>query len=363
MNQSLIPDDLKFRIISEDRKYWFLRTYSGDLFNEFFHEDYVGIGLNNIPIDLIKNAHQVTLKKEKEERTGFLTLRKYIENNSSYEGGECTKWANQVVSFYHEIKPGDIIIIPSKNSFELAIGEVLQDMYVVDDDRHFIFKETHEPYPQKRRKVNWLLKKRRSKFEGDLARIFNGRAAVTNIDYLQEAIESHISSLFLIGDIGHVVIRIKQDQSINAFQFNKFLSSLTYFYHEVCKENGVEINEDLFIKIKVQSKGKMALSGTFKVGILSLAFIFAFSDNPTLELDLGEYEFKASGDGPFQTLTNFLNASQERKIKMIELIDARKSIMADTTIDNDLPNNELIDQNDLNNNAAENIEENGIGEQ
>ncbi|MCK3682796.1 hypothetical protein [Maribellus sp. YY47] len=323
------------RKISERKKYWFVRTYSGATFDDFQENNYIGIGLNFVPQNLIQNVQGDNLS------IPYDTLKTFIANNSDYEKGEVTKWANQLVAFQHDMQIGDCVIIPSKNSDFLAIGEIESEVYITDDTRRFEFNDNYEPYPEKRRRVNWILLKKKEDFRGDLDNIFHSRQAIYNIDRLAQTIEGYISPLFMIGDTSYMVIQIRQDENINAFAFSKFLDSLTYFYTEICEEHGIEYNEELYIKIKVQSKGKVALAAVALLGLLGISTIFALSDDPRIKLDLGRYgTLEAEGDGLLQSWTNFLNAKQERQQKMIEFQASMDSIKAATHNDLD---DELLD--------------------
>lgn len=322
------------RTVSEDKNYWFTRTFSGITFDDFRNNNYIGIGFNNVPQALIQEVQGENISASLDR------LKHFIANNTSYEGGEVTKWANQLVAFQHEMNIGDFVIIPNKGSEVLAIGEIVSDVYIVEDHRRFQFGENYEPYPEKRRRINWLVTKKREEFKGDLNSLFHSRQAIYNVNDLAEVIEGHVSSLFMIGNVGHMVIQIKQDESINAFAFSKFLNSLTYFYHEICLEKGIEIDEELYIKIKVQSKGKLALKAFAVVGIVGLATIFALSDNPEIKIDLGKYgTFDAKGDGFLKSWSNFLDAKQKRKENMIEFQASMDSLKASTK---DSPDNEPL---------------------
>lgn len=138
------------REVNINRKYWFIRTYSGTLFHHFLENQYVGIGFNQVPLEYIRKAKLDNDYSKKE-------LKEYIENNSIYEKGEATKWANQLINFEKIVQVGDLVIIPSKGSSHIAIGEVTSDLYLVNETRTFPLDGGFEPYPEKRRRVDWKI--------------------------------------------------------------------------------------------------------------------------------------------------------------------------------------------------------------
>lgn len=331
MKLNFEKSSVDIREVSETRKYWFIRTYYGEVFNDFIENSYVGIGFNKIPYQLIKDANSTSGKN---------LLKEYIENNTVYSGGEATKWTNQIIDFEHEVKTGDIVVIPSANSDVLAIGEVTSNVKIVDDKRTFEFRDKFEQYPEKRRTVSWLNIFNRSVLGNEITNMFASRQAVSNIDNYAEVIEGQISSLFIKDGSAHLVIKIDQDQEINAFDFSTFLDCLTFFYNEFCTENGIEPNQNLFLKIRVQSKGKLALKAFAISGILGVATIFALSNDPKIKLELKKYgTFEGSGEGALKSISDFLDRREIRKQKMILFQDSLDQIKARRNLQPDLNHN------------------------
>ncbi|WP_143961341.1 hypothetical protein [Litoribacter populi] len=323
----------QIRKVNPNRNYWFIRTFSGITFEEFYQKNYVGIGFNDIPYNYIQEA-----KKENEQSKE--NLKKYLEIHTTYEKGEITKWANQIINFQHEIKINDVVIIPSHNSDFLAIGTIESDVKLVKNPGSFSYKDKIEMLPQRRRKVNWILARKKSYFRNDFNGIFSSRQAITNISDYSEAIESYISSLFIKGEKAYLSISVNQDEDINAFELSKLLNSLTYFYREFCLEFDSEnFSEELYIKIKVQSKGRFVLKAISTVGLLGLGVLFALSHNPELRIQLGSsiYFEGKSGGGFLKSLDEFLENSHRRKTEYQILLDSIEANKAKRTRSNDEP--------------------------
>ena len=158
-----------------------------------------------------------------------------------------------------------------------------------------------------------------------------------------DKIESGISSMFIRGDFMRLVINIKQDEDINAYELNRFLTSVTFFYDEFCDELGIERNEELFIKIKLQSPGFADFLGYAFGALTGVAVLVALSRNAKFKGNINKeeglsFEFD-SGDGFLKTLSDalssFLNQSVDRKIKLKELEQSTKYLEVENPYNDD----------------------------
>ncbi|MEP5339972.1 MAG: hypothetical protein ABJL44_08070 [Algibacter sp.] len=334
----MIKDELEkeltsIRIINDDRDYWFVRTFGGEIFEEFIVNNHVGLGFNDVPEKYITPCSDDENYEAKKE------LREYIGNHSSLEKGTLTKWTNQVILFHHSIKTGDLVVIPSKDSRYISIGEIITDnVSIYEHGSSFVFKSEYHNYPNRVRKVKWLKHHPKRFFQGDLRNLLSSQQGITNANKYANKIESGISSMFIRENQMRLVINIKQDEDINAYALSRFLDSLIYFHKELCDELGIENNEDLFIKIKLQSRGKTVLKSFAYLGIVGLLGLLSLSEDAGFKLKInektGEYELNStSGKGFLNTFSNFLDKKQERKIKYLEFIDAREKLKIESPTD------------------------------
>src|SRR5690606_29380388 len=108
--------------------------------------------------------------------------------------------------------------------------------------------------------------------------------------------EGQISSIYIKEDKIYLVIKVNQDEDINAFDLSDFLSGITYFYKEFSKDED-NPSEDLTIKIKLQSKGTTILKAAVYSGILGIAGLVILSNNSEFQARLGEDSFSFKTDG------------------------------------------------------------------
>ena len=322
--------------IENTKKYWLVRTYGGNAYGNYLEENYIGLGLNNVPYEYIK-------KSLSDDEEAINQLISFIEKNTSYSGGEATKWARQLVSFERDVKVGDTVVVPSKNSASLSIGTVISDTYLVKETRTFTTKKGVEQFPEKRKKIEWEKTIDKDEFQGDLRNLISSQKGLTNADRFFETIEGVLSNLYIKEERIYLVIQINQDEDINAFVLNRFLNCLTYFYNEFCEENGIEKNEDLAIKIKLQSKGKMALSAFALAGVVGISSLLLLSNNTEVKADLKEMKVEGKSDGLLQSISDFLDRKQQRKIEYEIFKDSIQKLKVSHQIDSVKLNDEITD--------------------
>src|SRR5690606_23881992 len=97
------------RIVDSNRNYWFVRTYGGETFEDFIARNYIGIGFNQVPYKYIQEY-------KNDSAESFERIKAFIEKTTDYKDGSATGWTNQLINFQHDMKIGDLVIIPNKNS-------------------------------------------------------------------------------------------------------------------------------------------------------------------------------------------------------------------------------------------------------
>jgi|GEM_PF-2931119 len=324
------------REIPTKRRYWFVRTFGGKLFDYYYDTKKVGIGGNSVPINLIKNAPH--------DDVTFNSLNSYILSNIFPDKpGEATKLSNQLIDFYHKINIDDIVLMPSENSNYIAFGKITSPIKKIDTPREkFFHNDKLEEYPNKFREVEWLKIMNKSDVIGDLRAMFSSHMGLTNIDQYSEFIEGNLSTFFVKEDFYYssLFVDLNEDDELNAFDLQRYLESITKLYTHFCIANGIDENEELFLKIKIQSQGSniwkwMKNAGSFGIaGIIGMAIV---GSDPTLKIN-GEDGFEASLKGNlFQNISgiykDFVETNldeEEKKIKIendkIDLLDKKKKL-------------------------------------
>ncbi len=312
--------------VPAERKYWFIRTYGGEAYNSYLKGGYVGVGYNDVPFRYIQKATF-------DEPSSMEALTRYLQNRKDTNPRRISRIANQLVSFNNEVSIGDCVIIPSRNSDILALGTIESDTFLVDKPGTINVNGQIIELPEKRRKVKWQKSIQKDDPRNDIKAVTASHYGITNVSFYSDTIEAIVSSLYIKDQQACLVIQIDQDEEINAFELNRFLSDLTYFYHEFCSENGTLLDEDLRIKIKLQSAGKMLLKAGGYVGILGLATMISLSNNNKLKVDAKNFKVEGSSDGLLKSITDFFDRNEERRERAARFDDSIKNLKAnrDTT--------------------------------
>lgn len=324
-------------VISNDRNYWFIRTYSGEVYDDYIKNNYVGIGLNSVPYEYIKS---VTNSIEK-DALPFMRLRDYIDKNTDYKSGEATKWANQLVNFEHNLKVNDIVIIPNRGGYLYSVGIVESETFIVQDSGTFQFNDKPELYPEKRKKIQWLKNIKRIDFRGELNGLFSSHQGITDANKYSEIIESYLSNVFMKEDNLYLKLYFNQDEDINAFQLSNFLHSLTEIYKELNIQAGLDPETELNIKIKLQSKGSVLLKTLGYLGGFAIVSLVVLSNNMDFSAELSSgLKLSAKSDGLLKSIADFMESSQKLKHHDQLFQDSLKALKVsiDSTVEEPIQN-------------------------
>jgi len=288
-NEENQDEALLIREIPNKRRYWFVRTFGGALFEYYYSSKKVGILGNDVPLALIKNAPH--------DNVTFSSLQNYIFTNIYPENtGEATKLANQLIDFYHHMKVDDIVMMPSVDSDFIAFGRVTSQMKEREKPfGTFMYKETQYDYPTKYHEIEWLTIKRKRDVLGDMRPLFSTYMGITNADKYGEFIESSISTFFTKEEYYYfsMFVDLNDDEELNAFELHRYLEAITKLYKHYCIANDIEENEELYLKIKIQSQGNNILKWLKTAGGIGIASMLAMSITGT------DPEVKYSSDEGF----------------------------------------------------------------
>ncbi|WP_366160536.1 hypothetical protein ABXS71_16745 [Bacillus infantis] len=291
-------------IIDPGRKYWLVRTNAGDFYDEFFMENYIGIGWNKIKLtDLKINRPLADIVSEK-----------YDEERHNYV-------ANQIIKFTKQINKGDIVLIPSRNSFYISFGEVIESDAYEDESIPDNLEDPEEvmdvdfdgrcPY-KKRKKVKWLKTVRRDSMDPYLYKVIYSHHTISDATPYAAYIDRLLHSFFVKGSKAHFILEVQKKKEINAIPLINLINGTLRFpeyYHAATGDNEVSpANVD--IKLNVQSPGPIELIGNIKtIFIIAASYVAIFGGN----IKIVGFEFQT--DGFLGKLMQFFNDRHSRDIE------------------------------------------------
>lgn len=319
-----ILENLGIDIFPENRRYWLVRTQGGKYYNYFVNENFVGIEWDKISdLDLINDKDEDDLKAEvvlqypKIEKPGYP--------------------ARQILRFAHQIRKGDIVLIPSEKSDWISIGEIMDDeMYIYEEDEDFesLLESLDDEDQQerqilkKRRKVSWIKSVKKEDLDPYLYSIIYTHSAVGCIDKYSAFIDRMLSQFYIKGNEGSFTYKVNKKKDIPNMTMMKFLTSnqkLIEYLVENADENlseSIDL-ENLIFKMNVQSKGILEFKGTIKTILLIGLGTMALCGGK-FNVDLLGSQFEISTEGLPGIIKTIADTKSKEDTEMKKTIEAMK---------------------------------------
>lgn len=255
--------------VPPERNYWLVRTQGGKYYNSFHLNNYIAIAWNEIGVNIIEMTSEDKPLTKEQVFEAYGNIYKNNEKKLKYYSRSASRITNTINRFTHEIKKGDIVIIPSTDSSEVSFGEVLEDN---------IYFESNFPTTQpkeradekfcpfiKRKKVNWLKTVRRSELDPKLYALFHSQHTISSADkdLYGNYIDRTIDSIYIKGETAHLVLEVKQKKDINALVFANLIKDSVVSVDalkDISLKNQVS-GKNIKIKANVQSPGPIEFFG------------------------------------------------------------------------------------------------------
>lgn len=275
----------KKTIDTSNRKYWFIRTDSGENFETFYDNNFVAIGWNELTLSMLRRLPEDKAKEFIEQqyiKPAALSKDPNVEYDStaSHIKAQVTGVLNKIKAF-NELCKGDIVIIPSSGSYETAFG-------IIDDaDTNEIIDD--KCYYYKRRNVKWVKREYSHKLDAKFAYVRTPSHAISEINSeYHNLIDSTIFSSYIRDGFSNISLKIEKLEDIDYASLKNLIDSLIEIaqgYNNVhsIKESEKDL-EKIFIKLNLQSPGFFNLKEAGKGLIFALAiFATACSEEVTRE--------------------------------------------------------------------------------
>ena len=350
-NVNEIAAMLGIKTIGDNRNYWLVRTAGGKYFNDFFFDEYIAIGWNKINLSEINQWN----KKQTKEKIKEL----YPEQKRS------GLIAGQLIRFVKELKKGDIVLVPDKDSRFVAFGEIIEEnVYIentdaqeaaedliVDPDEEIIEddcveeedededtdgceedKDVVETCPfQKRRKVKWIKTVKKHLLDINIYKLFHSHNTISVANSYAQYIDRTLYSFFIKDNKVHVIFEVKKKDEVNAVELNdaihNFLSCVDVF-NEITESDFDK--KDIEMKIKVESPGPIEfISDAAGAGLLiGIVTIFLFGGKGSFKFTEDEQSGNIGTPGLFGTILKFREQKSKEKVIELEarLLESRENL-------------------------------------
>lgn len=295
--------------IDEKRNYWLIRTDAGEYYDEFYHDKFVGMGWDELN------------KFTKEELYDDDFMAEQVYKIYGEKVKQPWRVYTQVRRFVHEIKIGDIVLIPSQS--HISFGVVESEVEYVQIKEFELF-EGLCPF-QKRRKVNWLKTIRRADLDPYLYKLLNSHFAITNaLDYAP-FIDRTLHSFYIKGNEAHLVLQVKKTNKVYLREINRLTDGaldLVDLFNEMT-DSDLDSNK-IESKMNIQSPGPVELiAGAALILSLGLLLHYVMGGRFSTKVTFKGVEFDGETDGLLEKILKFKNKSEndpnaQRKIEQLK---------------------------------------------
>ncbi|MBO5225839.1 MAG: hypothetical protein J6B46_05475 [Parabacteroides sp.] len=302
-----ITGEIKNPAISSDARYWMVRTMGGDFYKEFVEDGFIAVGYNEITLDDLLTLPQ-SESLSKEVISAKLKDRNNSISNTSYP-------TSQILKFYREMKVGDFVVVPGRDSHYVSFGIVTSDVYEADDK--YLHSEDLCPF-SKRRTIDWRKSTVKSKLNPYLQLMFNSRHIISDIDDYAPYIDSLLNDFYVKDEETHLVLRINTENDINAGNFFA-IYKVFEIVDQYCADNGIkESTSDIVMKIQVESPGTIRLSSKHKLilGLVSLAILWLNGGGLKMGIESVGFNLDLSTNGVIDRFNESLDRNVDRDMKL-----------------------------------------------
>ncbi|MEV2910845.1 hypothetical protein ABNF65_20085 [Paenibacillus larvae] len=319
INSFITEYNLPVTIVPSERKYWLVRTQSGEFYEEFFHENFIAINWDEFSdIEKFKNSEKDNI---------ILEIERYYKSYPPDKQPQPGRIYGQIYRFLFELNIGDIVMIPSLNSAYISFGIITSDTYIEK-----VSENSQDlglcPY-KKRRKVKWLRTVQRNKLDPYLYKMMNTHHTISNADDYAHFIDRTLHSFYVKDNKAFFVVHVNQEKDIPAIDIINYVSSVLDLVPLVQnpEEPDKEFTKDqIELKMNVQSPGLIEFSsqsvllmiivGGLLISLVGGKIKFTRKVNGKEEQQ-SETGLEVESEGLFEKLIKFTKQHNEHKLEKI----------------------------------------------
>ncbi|WP_285055335.1 hypothetical protein [Pedobacter ginsengisoli] len=302
--------------IDSEKKYWLIRTQSGNYYEDFRDNNFIAIKPSRISRIQIKQFEkkaggdklQILESIKDSVANEMMADDAFIEDNSR----QVSLKSNQIHKFLYDITKGDIVIIPSSNSEMISIGEVVENNLALFNDEEF--SKIKCDYELKK-KVKWRTHISRNSLDPNLYKLFVTHQTLSNVGKYAQIIERSLNDLYVMQGMSHIILDVRKETGIPAKDLFGLGYDLLQLLDEYANYANVEVNtESLEVEVNLNSPGKL----DFKSGIKKTTILMGL----ILLVAGGGYEDKEGRSlkteglpGILKSISEFLKNSDDMVMK------------------------------------------------
>lgn len=329
--------------ISENKKYWFIRTQSGSLFEEFIQYGFVALEHDEITLSFLNEIRSLNASDRIERIKSRIKLkweeRKKIDTEEIITERNISLRASQINKFYFEVKQGDTVVIPSYNSEEVGFG-VVEDSFISNRRGDVL-----DQYVLKKN-VKWLKQIKKESVGPYLYKIFTAHQSINNIGAYADSVEKCIKDLYIINDDAHLIINVGA-ANISAFDLFGLGGDIVYLVDQIALKFNLDIkSSDLEVSININSPGKIDLKSKIKKTTL-LAGLVLLICGGGFETANGTKIYTEGLPGVIRAISDFIKSNEDLKMRQAIFEQYKDSLKVQQPEDMILLLKQVSDNKDL----------------
>lgn len=292
-------------VISSSKRYWLVRTLSGELYDTFISSNYISIGYNEVSLQTVSDIN----RRFSDENDKIRNLKNVITDIYPSESRPGLI-AGQILKFSYDIKAGDVVIIPSKYSSRISFGIVEETPLIAIDYDRLGMDDFF-----RRKRVRWVKEVSRNRLEPLLFKMFFSHNTINDVSKYGDLIEATLNNYFIKDDEEYVVFKVNKKEDIGAidlFQLGFYMLKLTETFF---RENGLEFDiNDFDVKTNLNSEGNLKLKTKFMGGAIILALIALGINGGGGTVTFGDLEVELQTDGLIQKIIDYRDREFDREM-------------------------------------------------
>lgn len=293
--------------VKEDQGFWFIRTNGGKTFDSFSEEGVIGISYPKIKLSSLLDEKK---KLKGDEEITSIVEKKYEDHQRP---GLIT---SHIVRFFNEIKVGDYVFIPSKQTQLLRIGIVQKGQ--VKEEKIQVGKNNSQIYLL--RKVKWLKLVQRVTLNPSILSIVYSHQTICDASEYASDFLNGLYDFYKFGDNYNIVLKVKKESDISILDFSNLIGNTLESVKEFTDSTSDQMKE-VSLKTNINSPGLISWvteNQNFALSIFGM-FVLILCGG---KLEVGK--FKIGVDASLlRQLSDFLDRRQQRKARDVMIQSAK----------------------------------------
>lgn len=305
-------------VLNNDAMYWFVRTNGGDKFEDFFINNYIGIGWDEFTnIEQLKNKDKKDLIKE---------------IKTTYPNVQRPGWiCSQIKRFLLELNIDDYVLIPNKKTKAFAFGKITSKpyVYIPKQEEIEIAKNTDKKLNFfKRINVEWITTTPINNNQDPYLQQFkNTHHIISDATKYKEVINRIIYNIYCQHNKLHNTLKINKNKGIELQSFSNLNQTFDQISKVICLIYDIEyVPSSIEIRAAFNSPGIIELISNSPICWLAMLIFSSIGFDG--KINIAGHDTELHSIGLVGHVINYFMAKNKHE-EELALLNLRQSIEND----------------------------------